>query len=344
MRKTFLSLGLVLVSLTLSIAQSFDGRSFSFLNLPVTATQQASGLRAITGLAFDGGLWWNNPAYGGTWAAQNAGLHQSLLFGGVSHTFLHTHPQIQKVGQIDLGMQYLHYGRFEGYDDLGNETGTFQASDMQWAIGKSFESGPFHYGMQLKWIQSGLMGQRSFGMAMSLGGLFVHPEKDLIVGMSIQHAGIVFRQLHPGLERSFPLHAQVGISFKPEFLPIRFTINMQDLQRWDLIPYDSLQQAFLGLSEPNFAQRLFTHFSGGAELMLHKHVHLLAGYHHLSRYQLRSYQLSGPAGFSIGTRLFWNHWELAISRAWYHQAGGISSLSLMVDMQLWSSNKTSILD
>ncbi|MCI0751312.1 MAG: PorV/PorQ family protein, partial [Flammeovirgaceae bacterium] len=158
-------------------------KSFDFLNVPPSARQAALGGVNVSLTDRDISLFLSNPTLASDSMARFFTANYLFYVADVGQaSFGYAHP-FRKAGVITFGVQHLEYGDLQSYDASGAELGSFKSSETALVIGKSFQSGVFRFGVNAKMIFSNLAGYRASAMAFDLGGLFVHPEKQMTVGL-----------------------------------------------------------------------------------------------------------------------------------------------------------------
>ena len=164
-------------------------------------------------------------------------------------------------------------------------------------------------------------------MLFDVGGVFIHPDKEFTVGMAIKNFGFVTSEFTSANSTTLPFDVQIGTSIKPEHMPIRFSVTLHQLQEWNLMHSDEeINSLNTGLD--NF----FRHVVLAAEIILNEHVSLLTGYNHLRRKDLRLEQSGGFSGFSLGTAITFNAFELVYAFGGYHVAGNTNTFTLAANL------------
>jgi hypothetical protein len=321
----FLTLFITMLSLGVAeaTAQVGGGHSFSFLELPPTATVSALG-GAATAAPTGAGFWQYNPALADSVSTQTLHLSYLPYYADIRQLQL-DYAQPFKGGYILGGVQYLSYGTMQGYDPAGVPEGEFTASD--WAISAGYSRSFGHYaaGAVLKWANSSIAGYGASALAIDAGGRFRHPSKDLTVGFLIRNLGLPLSR-YADETPELPLDVQLGASFKPQFMPFRFYVQAHHLQRPGLWQ-ESNKEA------PAVFGKVMRHITLGTELVASRNIHLRFGYNYLRRQELKLPQTSGGAGFSAGLMVQSRRFRFDYSRDWYHAAGGRHQLSLMFNMK-----------
>lgn len=320
---------------SIGFAQIGGRNSYEFLNLSANPrTMALGGINVSLGQA-DANMFLNNPAVLDTTMAGWASLNYSSFFGNIPHFLLsYAHNFGGSVGVVGAGLQYIRYGNIQETDEAGNVVGEFVAADYALTLGKTWQSGNFRFASNLKLVASNIASYSAFALATDLGGCFKHPEKDLQIGLVLANVGFSLKNYFSGQNLQLPFDARLGISFKPQYMPVRFSVTAHHLQRWDIAYNDP---AFANTPDPftgqvqtrkiTFADKLFRHFVFGAEILVHKNFHLRVGYNHLRNRELRFTEATALAGFSGGLAFRVKGYEFAYTRAGF-AAGGRSFLVL----------------
>jgi hypothetical protein len=313
-------------------AQIGGKRTFSFLALPPNAKVAALGGIHLSSGAEGGGML-ANPAL------LQAGQHRHLAFAFTDfvadvsqHTLTYVHaPKNRK--WWGLGLSYLSYGDLTQRDDAGQELGKFSAYDYAASITHAAAIDHFTLGATVKVAVSAIAEYKAVALLADIGGVFKHPEKDLALGLAFKNIGYQLRAYHGGYREPLPFDVQLGLSYKPEHMPFRFSITAHQLTQPDLVYLDTaanrLQQKPV---KKALGDQIARHLVVGGELLLLDNLHLRVGYNHLRRKELRLENAPGAAGFSMGMLLRIKGFQLDYARAFYHQAGASNFFTINTDL------------
>lgn len=144
----------------------------------------------------------------------------------------------KKVGDFGVGIQYLSYGKFTETDINGVPLGEFNAGDITLSVTKSHQLGSIAIGGNLKFISSQIADYNASALVFDLGGMFKHPKYQLELGMVLKNFGFVLNDYTDDKKSSVPFNLQLGGSYKPEHMPVRFSmtatnLNVKDVQYLD---------------------------------------------------------------------------------------------------------------
>lgn len=312
-------------------AQLGGQRAFEFLNLPGSSRLAALGGTNITSGWDDPGMLQANPALlSSSWDKQFT-LNRLGYFADIGQTSL-VYARLLKSGVWAAGFSYLDYGDIQSFDDEGFLNGEFSINEYAFTVSHSRSFGPFQAGSTVRLAVSDLASFKASALLFDFGGVFKHPEKDFTVGMLIKNLGAVLSDYTEENNSQLPLDIQLGVSYKPEFMPFRFSVTAKNLARGDVVFFDPAGNSLVGQTdEPGFSEEVFRRLVFGSELIFSPNFQLRFGYNHLLRQELRLQNASGGAGFSFGFMLRIKRVEFSYARALYHTAGGSNTIQLGID-------------
>lgn len=283
--------------------------AYTFLEVPASSRLAALGGVNVSLADRDVNLFSANPSLAGDtldgFVSANYQFYLATI-GQASFAYQH---KFRKTGSISFGVQHFSYGTIDSYDAAGLPIGTFNAGETAIMAGKHFSSGAFRFGANIKAIFSNLAGFRSNALAMDVGGLFVHPEQDLLIGLVIRNAGFSISDYTESSTSQLPFDVQLGTTFKPQHMPFRFSITA-----FDLTDYDDFEDPE---DSPGTLDKIVTHLNIATELLLSKNVNVLIAYNFQKRKELKIEEIGGGAGLSMGLSFQIKTVELVLSRVGY---------------------------
>lgn len=313
---------LFLLTSNLAIAQPGGGRSYEFLNVPNNARLAGLGGVNVSYLDKDVNFFMSNPALvSDSLMGWGSAGYQFYVADIGQATFSYAH-DFKRIGTIGFGVQHLSYGTIEGYDQTGAEIGDYRSGETVIVISKSHQVGNFRFGANLKPTFSSIAGFRSSALLFDLGGTFVHPTKALVVGMAIKNVGFVMQKYTESSSSNLPFDIQVGVTFKPEHMPLRFSFTAYQLMNSSLND-EVTDNQLSGLD------KVLRHFNFGAEILLHKKVNVLVGYNYLTHQDLKLENGGGGAGVSFGFVARTKYFEFVFSRGGYVAGSAGYSFTLL---------------
>lgn len=319
-------LGFIMFFPLLACAQIGGQSSYEFLNIPVNPRLVALGGVNVSIANEDVNLAFSNPALNGDTLSGMASFAYLDYFADVSVVSAIYQHDFGKYGPWFFGVTHVGYGEVDSFDPSGAALGTAQAAETLISLGTSHNVGLFTMGATLKFINSGIAGFNSNALAIDLGGAFVHPNKQLSFGLVFKNVGFVLSDYSETSSSELPFDLQAGMTFKPKFMPFRFSFTGYNLTQGDISYFDPNSIDFV--DEPGTFDNIFRHVNIGAELLLSKNINVRLGYNHLVRQELKLEETGGGAGFSFGLMFRVKAFEFSYSRGGYHAAGGSNSFSV----------------
>lgn len=300
--------------------------SYRFLDLPVGARVAGLGGVIASSTDQDVNLFLSNPALLDSADDNHVSWSHLGYYADVKYNTLAYAITFEKAGTFGIGVQHLGYGSIDSYDPAGNSVGTFDASETAVVVSHSHQLGLFRLGANLKYAYSGIYTYHSSALAMDIGGSFIHPEKELVISILFKNLGFVMSDYSDTSDSSLPTDLQVGLTFKPEHMPFRFSFTGHNL----LHPSENYFDESLndGTDEPGVVDRVFRHVNIGAEILFSQNFNVRLGYNHQVRKELSLSEKSGLSGMSLGVMARIKAFELAYTFTTYHVDGGRSYFTI----------------
>jgi hypothetical protein len=295
----------------LCAADLYAQPSFQFLKLPVSARMAAMGGVNVSLADRDINFFFSNPGLSGDTMAGVASVGYQFLFGGAGQGAASYAHRFNKLGTLTFGVRHINYGTVTAYDDAGFETGDFSAGESALVVGKAHQVGNYRIGGSFKTIFSTIAGYGAAAVAIDLGAVFIHPREDFTVGIVLANMGLVLSDFVEERRSRLPFDVQAGATFKPQHMPVRFSLTAFNLTDDVLISERNGEQA------PDVFEEIFSHLNFGGEILLHRNFNILVGYNYLNHRLLKLESGGGGAGLSAGLSAAIRDFEFAVSRVGY---------------------------
>jgi hypothetical protein len=291
---------------------------YNFLNLPVSSRLAALGGENVT--IRDGELSsaMLNPALLGDMTHQILSLNYSYYLPGImggtaiyGHSFgragFEKNPDTDdKPNCFAAGIQYLDYGKFKYADIHGNLQGnTFTAKDIQIDLMYARQLGSmFTVGVALKPVMSFYESYSAFALAADVGGHFQTKDSALHVGLALRNVGWQlkgFYTLEGGQQREqLPLNLEVGISYRVKHAPLRFSMTIHNMQRWNL-NYEVTNAPQDEQTDVKWYDMMFRHTVFALDIIpKSERFYLTLSYNHRHRAEMQLKDQRSFAGFAVG--------------------------------------------
>lgn len=308
MRHATITAFLLCVSAASLVAQ--DRGTYSFLRNDISA--RAAGMNgSFVSMTDDPNILFYNPGALTTLKQSrgSAGFLKHLL--DVNGGYISYARSVDGIGTVGGGIIYLDYGSFTQTDESMNILGNFSARDLAIVVGagRSIDE-VTSVGLNVKFLYSSISEFTSAGLAIDAGVLYQIPAENITIGASILTAGSQLTSYN-GIKESLPLDVKIGITKRPEHLPVLLNLNLHHLtERRD-----------------NFLDH-FSAFSFGAEFLMSESVRLRAGYNNQQRKDLKLGTGAGLAGISLGGGILIGEYILDYSFNSYGRIGSLHRISL----------------
>ncbi|TXE19576.1 type IX secretion system protein PorQ [Psychroserpens burtonensis] len=332
---------IICLFMTASIYAQVGGEStYQFLNLMSSPRQAALGGKTITNYDNDvtGGLF--NPASINAEMDNQLSLNYSSYLGGISYgTAAYAYTWDRHVQTLHIGMTYVNYGSFDGYDLNGVSTGTFTGNEAALSAGYAYQIpfSDFYLGANLKLITSKLEQYNSIGIATDLGAMYINERLDF-------HAALVIRNLgtqiitYAGLNERLPLEVSLGLSQTLENMPLRWHLTFENLQTWP-IGFSNPSRATTDLDgnqtqeKVGFLNEVLRHTIIGAELFPERGFNIRLGYNFRRAEELRIADQRNFSGLSFGVGIKLNKMRFNFAHARYTGAGNANFFGIQIDLR-----------
>jgi len=339
MFKKTVTLLYLLVSVV-TMAQIGGESTYQFLNLVSSPRQAALGGKVLTNIDYDVTQALFNPATINVEMDNQLALNYSSYLGGISYgTASYAYTLDRRTQTLHAGITYINYGSFDGYDENGNSTGTFNGNEAALSVGYALQLGysDFYFGTNLKFITSALEQYNSFGVAVDLGLVYINEDLDF-------HAALVVRNLgtqittYAGLNESLPLEIDFGISQRLENVPIRWHLTIENLQQWPLA-VSNPARVTTDLSgnqteeKIGFLGKMIRRTIIGAELFPEGGFNIRLGYNFRRAEELRIVDQRNFSGLSAGFSIKMKKMRFSYTHAKYTSAANSNFFGLQIDLQ-----------
>jgi hypothetical protein len=330
----------LLVYSAASFAQLGGEATYQFLNLVSSPRQAALGGKVLTNYDYDvtGALY--NPATINAEMDNQLALNYSSYLGGISYgTAAYAYTWDRHVQTFHIGMTYINYGTFDGYDQNGVSTGTFTGNEAALSFGYAYNIpfSDFYLGANAKIITSKLEQYNSIGGALDLGAMYINEDLEFHAALTIRNLGMQFTT-YAGMQERLPLEINLGLSQTLENVPIRWHLTFENLQEWP-IGVSNPARATTDLDgnqtqeKVGFLNETLRHTILGAELFPDRGFSVRLGYNFRRAEELRIVDQRNFSGLSFGIGLKLNKMRFSYTHARYTGASNTSFFGLQIDLR-----------
>lgn len=287
---------------------------YDFLRTDVNA--RAAALNgSFVSMKDDPNVLFYNPAALGTLSRPKVSASYMDLLLDVDMGSLSFAQYINGIGNIGGGITYINYGSFVRTDENLNDLGTFGAKELAIIAGiAGHYDEEILFGANIKYIYSSYAEYSSNALAIDLGFLYEIPSQNISIGGSILNLGTQLKK-YMNTSEPLPLDVKLGITKRPEHLPINLNLDFHRLNE----KYNT------------FLDR-FSNFTIGAEIIMSESLRLRAGYNNKQRKDFKMGTGVGLVGFSMGAGIIIKDYQFDYSFNTYGKDLGMHHISLGVSL------------
>lgn len=280
-------------------AQTQQEASFEFLKLPVSAHSSSLGAHAVSLTEPDPALYIQNPALLTAVDKRLLGLNAMTWFSNTTIAGAQFCNLFDERSRYAFNARYVNYGQAPETAANGTQTGTFSSKDM--AIGATYSymlTDNLSGGLTGNFICSRYGSMTSVAIGVDLGLLYSLPDKGVSVGLAATNLGGQIKAFENTFQK-LPFDLCAGVTWKPAHAPIRFTVSMDNLTRWDSSDFYPDNDG----KELKTGEILKRHLSAGVDVLLTDRFYIAAGLNMRNRVELSGEGSRGLTGISLGTGL-----------------------------------------
>ena len=327
-----------MISSTTTFSQVGGESVFQFLNLTSSSRQVALGGEVLTLINDINQPVWNPSVINPELDKQLSVNYTSYLAGISIGSASYSQVINRRLGSIHGNIKYLNYGTLIEADVNGNETGTFEASDIAISLGYAFNL-PWtnvFMGFNGKLINSTISNFTSNGIAADIAVLYYNPYKSYAFTIVARNLGTQVKSFD-GTNENLPFKVAIGGSYKLKYVPLKWHLTLDNIQQWNLaVPNPSNQTSDLEgnitQEKISFLSNAIKHIVIGAEFFPESAINLRAGYNFRRSSELKLQNARSFSGISFGFGIKMNKLRFNYAFSKYHAATSASTFSLQFDL------------
>lgn len=337
-------LTILLISIISLGAQAQIGgtTAFTFALIENNAQQTALGGVSIANGGFDPSYGFQNPGLINPSMHNQISLSYANHVADLNHGFLSYGFDWDSVGTFVVSSAYFDYGEFVRTNNAGDVLGAFRAADYTFQIGYSRPlTEKITYGANTKFLYSAYESYVSTAAAIDLGVAYMDSSKLLSGGFLIKNMGMQLLRYSDNSPREpLPFDIQASVSKKLEHNPLRFTLALHNLHRWNNSYVNvnarnkeiDLETGELKNQSLNFGQKMMRHVVFNTELFFGEKFIIRGGYNGQRRAELGPENRRAMTGFSWGVSVGIKKFYLTYANAGYFPGIGTNYFSVSRDL------------
>ena len=313
----------------MAVAQA--GRdTYQFLNLPSSSRLASFGGANVSVNDGDLNMAFQNPALMSNATHNVLTLNYMYYISDINLASVAYGRTFGKDNHMLFGIQYIDYGKFLETSETDETLGTFTAKDFAMYVGyaRTLPLG-FTVAATCKPIYSVYERYHSFGVAFDIGAHYQNDSLGLSIGLALRNAGWQFTGYYSidGKQHreTLPLDLELGISERFKHAPIRLSLTIHNMQRWNL-GYErasSVLDAENTTDDVKWYDMMFRHTIWTVEILPTKNLFFAVSYNHRRRAEMSTKDWKTAAGFAFGAGLKIKMFNVGFSLVPY-QVGNLS--------------------
>lgn len=319
---------ILVCSNNVSHAQS-SSTTYNFLDIPTSARIFGLGGNNLCVIAEDISLTDQNPALIGPEIDKQVEVNYMLYMTTGNFAGIRYGHGAGEHSAWAVGLRYLNYGKFDGYDEFGTPTGQFTPNDL--IIEGTYSrdiSERWRGGVNLKMAYSNYEHYNAFAIAADLGVNYYDPEHDLSFSVVLRNMGGQVKRFDKRYAR-VPFDIQIGYMQSLGRSPIQLSITANNLVRWR-IPYYSYSKDEPGKLEKKsgFFSNFFRHLIFGLQYEANEKFYVNLAYNYRTASDMKTYNRNFLSGFSLGAGFKVKGFGVNVAYAMPHKSGSSLALNL----------------
>ncbi|RSK38220.1 type IX secretion system protein PorQ [Mangrovimonas spongiae] len=320
-------------------AQVGGETTYQFLNLVSSPRQAALGGKVLTNVDYDVTQALYNPSTINVEMDNQLAVNYTSYLGDINYgTAAYAYTWDRRTQTLHIGVNYINYGKFDGYDEYGNATNTFTGNEAAISVGYARQIGysDFYLGGNVKLITSKLEQYNSFGAALDAGLLYINEDIEFQASLVVRNAGFQITT-YAGQNEPLPLEIAFGMSQTLENVPLRWHLTFENLQKWP-IGVANPARAETDLEgnqtqdEVSFFGNVLRHTIIGAELFPKGGFNIRLGYNFRRGEELRIVDQRNFSGISAGVGLKFGKFRFSYTHARYTSASNANFFGMQIDL------------
>ena len=319
---TFVLLLWLIVCLQTASGQNLQ-TAFEFTRLPSSAHGAALGGNVVSIPDADIALFLSNPALLAGTTSSTIGLNAMTWFAQTKVAGASWSSPLDDRSRYAFNAMYVNYGKMEGRDASGIETGTFKSKDMEVGITYAYKlADNLDGGVTGNFICPRYSSKTSIAVGVNIGLLYSMQDKGVTIGLAATNLGGQVKAFENTFQK-IPFNLSTGVSWKPAHAPLRFTLTLDRLTDWEADDF-----YFTDEEKRGFSEILKRHMSYGVDLFLTERFYLAAGCNLCRRLEMSEKGSRGFTGMTTGAGLHLDRFSFFVSYGKYQ----VSESSLLLNI------------
>ncbi|MBO4369852.1 MAG: type IX secretion system protein PorQ [Paludibacteraceae bacterium] len=217
-------------------AQSMGTSVSCFLDFPTSAHVAALGGTNTCYMGSDATFSMMNPALLVPGYSNLLNLNYSVYMARTGYGSASYNMAFSDKDAFSAGVQFAHYGKFDEYDAVGTQLGSYTAMDLALVATYSRTLNRyFSVGVALKPILNSYADYNFFSLGGDLGLHFSDTTHLVAAGLTVRNVGgrIAGSKMMAEASHWLPVHVSLGVTKRFKRAPFALHFTLQDLQKWN---------------------------------------------------------------------------------------------------------------
>lgn len=317
------TLFLTVSSLSVSMASAQEVGGYGFLELPVSAHAAALGGTSVSVVEPEAALADQNPSLLCPEMQRQLSMSYMNYVADINLGYASYTGEFREQGAWQMGVRFVNYGDFDGYDEEGFSTGTFGAKDIAIQAGLGYPiNDRWRIGATTRAIYSKYESESAFALGVDVGLNYYNEVAGRSFSMVLSNLGGQLKSME-NRRNHLPTQLSIGVTREVEHLPFCFSLTGIHLLDWDQNYRTSNGEEH----EYSNGEQILNHLLWGVEWIAADNFYLAAAYNFR-----RQREFSSDGGFlrglSFGAGLNYKQFSCQASYASYNAVDG----SLMIGL------------
>lgn len=318
------------MAFTVATASAQNGRSaYDFLTIPTSAHVYGLGGTNITLIDDDVSLVEQNPALLGPEIEKQVAFSYMHYMGSANFAGVRYGMAAGERSAWAFGVRYLNYGEIRGFDENGQETGSFTPSDMVFEGSYSHDfTDRLRGGINLKGAYSHYEQYSAFALCADVGLNYYNDERDMSLSVVFKNMGGQIKRFDDSYDR-LPFDIQLGWMKGMGDSGFSLSVTAFHLTKWNLPYYEHTDEGIKEVKlKSNFGKNLFRHLIFGAQYAPSDRFYIDLAYNYKTRSDMNTYQRNFLSGFSAGLGLKARAFSFGVAYAMPHKSASTIMLNV----------------
>jgi hypothetical protein len=343
-------LNIVFVVLGVQVFAQIGGSdAFAFALIENSARHTALGGISITNTDSDPAAGFQNPALINQSMNNSVSLSYANQVADLNYGFASYSKSWDSTSSFLFSVGYYDYGTFVRTNNAGDILGDFTAGDYNFQVGYSkIYNDKISYGFNGKFLYSVYEAYVSTAGALDVGVSYNDTAQLLSAAFVMKNMGYQFIRYDDNSPREpLPFDIQASISKKLAHNPLRFTLTLFNLHKWNNSYANTnsrnkeidLETNQIKNQELKFGEKAMRHVIFNTEFVFSDNFQIRAGYNHQRRAELGPENRRAATGFSWGLGIGVKKLKISYGSAGYFPGLASNYFSVSRDLSGFKKSK-----